>query len=360
MNAIKKVLLWVGMAAVVVVLMLWLMGVFTSKIQPGQESAQPGRPIGEATLVSVQAREMPQIETAVGSIRPVYESAVASKLLERVIEVNVRAGQKVAKDEVLVRLDDKVWQSRLEQLQASLASAQAAYAQANRDRESMQRAFEQKAVTQTELGRAETAVKSAMAELQRTTQALAEAQANLAYTVIRSPITGTVIDKKVNAGDTVAPGQVVVTLYDPTRMQLIASVRESLAYRLKVGQDIQAGIDAIGATCMGTVSEIVPESQAASRTFQVKVTGPCHPGIYAGMFGRLIIPVGTQRMLLVPRSTVTRIGQVDVVEVAQDGRLLRRAVQVGRAVDDQVQVLSGLKEGEQVAVPSQAREKANG
>ena len=62
-------------------------------------------------------------------------------------------------------------------------------------------------------------------------------QATLDWATIRSPIDGTVIDKKVDVGDTVTPGQMLVTLYDPKRMQLVATVRESLAHRLKVGQE---------------------------------------------------------------------------------------------------------------------------
>ena len=56
-----------------------------------------------------------------------------------------------------------------------------------------------------------------------------------------APISGRVVDKKVNAGDTVSPGQALLTMYDPSHMQLIATVRESLALRLKVGQQVPAG-----------------------------------------------------------------------------------------------------------------------
>ncbi len=61
-------------------------------------------------------------------------------------------------------------------------------------------------------------------------------------------------------------------------MQLIASVRESLAIRLGVGQSVPARLDTIDYECLATISEIVPEAQAESRSFQVKVTGPCPPG----------------------------------------------------------------------------------
>jgi hypothetical protein len=149
---------------------------------------------------------------------------------------------------------------------------------------------------------------------------------------------------------------VLVTLYDPLRMQLVARVRESLTHRLKVGEDIGVHVDALGKTCVGQVSEIVPEAESASRTFSVKVTGPCPAGIYSGMFGRLLIPLDERKVLAVPRAAVRRIGQLDVVEVVAEGRRQRRTVQLGRPLaapnGQLVEVLAGLREGEQVVVPN--------
>ena len=127
--------------------------------------------------------------------------------------------------------------------------------------------------------------------LRRAQETVNEVQATLDWATIRSPIDGTVIDKKVDVGDMVTPGQMLVTLFDPKRMQLVASVRESLTHRLQVGQSIGVQVEGLNKQCSGTVSEIVPEAQSASRSFQVKVTGPCPPGIYSGMFGRILIPL---------------------------------------------------------------------
>ena len=63
-------------------------------------------------------------------------------------------------------------------------------------------------------------------------------------------------------------------------------------------------IEGLGKQCSGTISEIVPEAQSASRSFQVKVTGPCPAGIYSGMFGRLVIPLQEEQVLVIPRKAV--------------------------------------------------------
>ncbi len=159
------------------------------------------------------------------------------------------------------------------------------------------------------------------------------------------------IDKKIDAGDMATPGQVLVGIYDPTHMQLVASVRESLAYELRVDQEIGVFIEALNKQCSGTISEIVPEAQSASRTFQVKVTGPCPAGIYSGMFGRMQIPLQKEQVLLIPRAAVRQVGQLELVDAVVNGHVSRRAIRTGRIFDDQVEVLSGLRQGEQVVLP---------
>lgn len=353
-RTLAKVLGLLAMAGGTVLLILGLMGHFHPKVNPA--AAPPPQavlPAGAATA-TVKLLRVPITESAVGTIRPVYEAAVASKLLEKVVEVNAKAGTQVKEGDVLVRLEDTVLKTQVQRAESAIASATASRNQARSELDSMRRAFEASGASRLEVDRAETAVKTADAELARAEQALREATTNLSFTVIRSPITGTVVDKKINAGDTVVPGQVLVTVFDPTRMQLIATVRESLTQRLKTGQFIDVRLDAMNKTCRGVVSEIVPEAQTASRSFSVKVTGPCQPGIYAGMFGRLIIPLDEAQVIAIPASAVGRIGQVEVVDVVIDapagGKLLqRRAVQLGRPLaDGQVEVLSGLKEGETV------------
>ena len=92
------------------------------------------------------------------------------------------------------------------------------------------------------------------------------------------------------------------------------------------------------------------EARAASRSFTVKVTGPCPPGVYSGMFGRLMIPVEDEELTVVPAAAVRRVGQLTLVDVLHDGHLQRRSVQVGRRIDSDFEVLSGLREGERVVL----------
>lgn len=334
----------------IVGLMMFLAGVFEPKVKPGRHEGterQAGGPDARDVEV-VQIVRRPRRESAVGTIRAVYEAVVASKILARVEEVRVKAGQEVQRGDVMVVLDKADLKSRMDQARSAETAATAKYEQAEIDQGRLQRLRTREAVTQSELDLANTALRTAKAELQRARQAVEEARITEGYATVRAPISGRVIDKKINAGDTVSPGQVMVTMYDPSHMQMVVTVRESLALRLKVGQKLPARLDAIDFECLATVSEIVPEAQAESRSFQVKVTGPCPPEVYSGMFGRVFIPLEDEDILTVPSDAIRHVGQLDLVDVVEGNVVNRRAVQLGRALEDGREVLSGLKAGEKV------------
>jgi len=335
----------------VILLMLKLAGKFDAKV-PSQETFGESD-ASEQTYRTETARIItrPRVEAAVGSVRAVHEIAVGSKLLARVVEINVKAGQKVREGDVLARLDDADLRARLAQARAALAAAEAARTQAAADQRRYAPLVETKTISRQEYDRVVTALQTAEADVQRAKEAVNEVQVMLDWATVRSPIDGTVIDKRVEAGDMVSPGQLLLTLYDPTRMQLVAGVRESLAMRLSVGEKIGVRLDVLDKVCQGEISEIVPEANTATRTFQVKVTGPCPPGVHSGMFGRILVPLGEEQVLVVPRAAVREVGQLQLVEVLENGRPFRRSIRVGRRFGDDVEVLSGLAEGEQVVIP---------
>lgn len=341
-----------GFAAGVILLMLKLAGKFDAKVPttPGETPAAHSEMTGN--LAVARLRSVPRTESAVGSIRAVHETSIGAKLLARVVEVDIKAGQAVQEGDVLIRLDDTNLKPQLQQAKAALTRAEADYQQAVNDEKRFSELVTVNAISKQQYENAVTRVRTGEADLKRSQEAVKEAEATLEWATIRAPIGGVIIDKKVDVGDMVAPGQVLATLFDPNRMQLVASVREALAHRLKVGQDIGVSVEGLGKQCHGTVSEVVPEAQAASRSFQVKVTGPCPTGIYTGMFGRLLIPLGDEQVLVIPRKAVRNVGQLELVEVLVDGHPSRRAVRTGRDFGDDVEILSGLREGEQVVVPA--------
>lgn len=338
-----------GLVAIITLLMLWLVGGFRAKLRAGRPGPS-NTPPEAGEVVEARLATLPRIEAAVGTIQPVHRVEVAARLLARVVELNAVAGQRVSEGDVLVRLDDADLGSRLNQAQAALEQALAERDQARTEEARIRSLFEKNSASSVELDRAVTALKSAEAAAGRAAEAVDEARTVKSFATVASPISGVVVEKRVNVGDMAAPGQVLVTLLDPARMQLVAPVREALSRRLSVGQPIDVRIEALDHPCTGTISEIVPEADPASRSFAVKVTGPCPKGVYAGMFGRLLIPLEPESVLVVPRGAIRTVGQLELAVVRTASGDERRAVRVGRTLGAEVEILAGVSAGERVVV----------
>jgi RND family efflux transporter MFP subunit len=348
-SRITRWLVSVGFVLLAVLVMAWMAGLLHKRMPPGRREAS-GAPVFTGALAEVRRVTVPRLHMALGTIEARHETQVGSRLLARVERVRVSAGDPVSKGQVLVELDQTDVQARVRQASANLDAGKARLAKAQSDHEKVQMLFKQDAATEREFDDAVQALNVARADVAAGEQALKQAQAQLEYAVVRAQTDGTVIEKQVEEGDMAKPGQTLVTLYDPKRLQLVAPVPARLAVGLAVGDPVGVQIDALGLSCEGNIHEIVPEASSATRSMLVKVTGPCPPGVYSGMFGRMLIPDGQREVLLIPSSAVRRVGQLQMVRVVDsDGGVSQRMVRTGEVTKDgQVEVLSGLRAGERV------------
>jgi RND family efflux transporter MFP subunit len=352
---LRRWLLPAAALLVVALLLAWLLGVFHRRVPPAAPQ-QPAATLPAGERLVVAAVPTQRTETAIGTVRAIAETVVASRILGRVETLAItRAGQPVQQGELLVELEADDLRAAGEQARAVLRVAETRRDKARIDFARSEELVQGGVAAPDRLDTDRAALAAAQAEVERAQQSVAGADSALAFATIRAPITGIVVDKQVQQGDIVQPGQPICTLYDPTRLQLVAVVREELAGRLRLGQAVSVTIDALGLPCEGTVSEIVPTAEARSRSFEVKVTGPCHAGVVTGMFGRLQVPLDTVAELRVPRRAVQAIGQLDFVTVVTGERAVRRYVRTGRERGDDVEVLSGLAPGEVVLVPTTPR-----
>ncbi|MHB8902326.1 MAG: efflux RND transporter periplasmic adaptor subunit, partial [Thermoguttaceae bacterium] len=257
-NKVSGIARWVGRLAVlgvfaagVVLIVLKLAGKFDPKVSESPSAAGPATSSPAPGLVATaRLKTVPRTESAVGSIRPERETSIGAKLLARVIEINIRAGQAVREGDLLVRLDDADLKPKLQQAKAALTSAEAIYQQAIVDERRYAEMVKVNAVSKQEAENAATKVRTAEAEVKRAQEAVLEAEATLEWATVRAPLSGVIVDKRVNVGDMVSPGQLLATLVD--RMQLVASVRETLAGQLEPGQAIGVMVEKLGKQCEGT------------------------------------------------------------------------------------------------------------
>ncbi len=350
---LKGAPLLVGIVVLIVVI-AWLGGMFEHKVEPGIV-ARPVRhkPKGLAEDL-VHEVEKEYFHEVVGTLKAASRVVIASKVLATIEEITVRAGDRVEAGDLLVKLDDADLQARKRQAEQAVVAAEATYNEAKREFDRVKSLFEQSAVARSDYDRAQRSLTVAEADRRRAEEALKESMVMLSYTTIVAPKSGRLIDRLAEPGDLAQPGKPLLVLYDASSLRVEAPVPETLAMKLKVGEALRVRIDALDGEFESPIVEIVPQADAPSRSFLVKVSLPKRDDLYEGMVARLFIPAGERRHLCLAADAIVRMGQLEFVDVIRDDETLeRRLVKTGRfGTPDRLEVLSGLAAGERVVLYS--------
>lgn len=350
MRLVKNIFIIAVSFSILIALLMWMQGLFNADRVAPELLEEASEDLPHVQTVRTQYRILDQTADAVGSIQSRSTATVASKIMANILTVNFRPGDSVKKGDLLITLDDRDLRARWEQAENALEAAQATLEKAIRDRKRYEQLRKTDDVTQNALDEAISVERIAQANVDQAQQAVREAEVMLSYAKIYATMDGTVIEKHCDPGDLASPGEPLLTMYDPNNLRVEVAVREQLSGRLKMGQPVQVSIDAVDKQMTGTVEEIVPSADTSSRSVIVKVAIPREEGIFPGMFGRIYIPLDPVKFLLIPREAVRKVGQLELVTVKEDQKLVTRAVRTARRWNGDIEVLSGLREGEEVVV----------
>jgi len=346
---IRRGLQGAAILLVIVAAVGWLSGWFERKIPPEGTTATAGQAAPDAEAAVVERVTEAAFEWSSGTVQSARRTTVAARILARVEEVSVAAGDDVAAGDLLVTLDARDLGARVAQARESLKAAQAKRDLAKRELDRADELLKRGVGTRQRYDQALSTLQISEADVDRLRQSLNETETALSYTRIRAPAAGRVIDRLAEPGDTVAPGQPLLRLYDPAALRAEAPVRESLAVGLNVGDVLRVEVPALATTINGPIDEIVPFAEPGARTLLVKVSMPVDARLYAGLYARVAIPAGERVRLLVPATAVTRIGQLEFVTVIEETGAAQRMVTSGEPLDDgRLEILSGLEAGERV------------
>lgn len=350
LSKLWKILTWIIGLALLAGIVAYLAGIFHEKIEPGVASPPPIETPDFTGQAAVQRLTQRLIERAPGTLTATREATVSPRIMALIGEITATSGERVERGDVLVRLDSRDLQAREQQARQSVSAAQARLGDSEKDYNRLKKLLADGIIPQSQFDTSEAGYQAAKAELARAEQALSEARTGKSFATITAPFGGRVIDRYAEPGDTAIPGQAILKLYDPAHMRLEANVRESLAATLKPGMTLDVAIDALAETLQGRIEEVVPMAEPGSRSVLVKVALPGREDIFPGMFGRLLIPAGEVERLYAPSQAIHRVGQLTYVWVKSgDATPQRRFVKPGENVlDDRLEILSGLAEGEVV------------
>ena len=199
-------------------------------------------------LQEVKKGEISQIVSANGTINPVTLVSVGTQVSGTVKKLYVDFNSKVEKGQILLELDDALLAAQQKQSLANVQSANASLELATANDARVRNLFANEYVSRQELDNSVQAKKAAEAQLQLARATVEKDQANLAYSVIRSPVSGVVVDRSVDVGQTVAASLQTPTLFkiaqDLSKMQIDANFAEADIGNIRVGQTVRFTVDA--------------------------------------------------------------------------------------------------------------------
>lgn len=380
-----------------------------------KETAQATSSRGGATAVDAAIAKKGQLNKELsytGTTIPFQKISVRSQIEGQLLALNVDVGDKVTKGYILGLIDDTLLKTSLNQAEAELAALKSEVARANSrvgnastevekarlelqqaqsDAQRQERLLKEGAIaraiaeqTRTAAQTAAQAVKAAEKQVQTEQQAViaakgrvvaqqavvAQAKERRSYAKLISPINGVVLEKIIEPGNLIQPGNEIVKIGDFSKVKIEVQISELELGKLEIGQSVEVSLDAFpNQKYMGTLKRISPAANTAARLIPVEVVIPnIEDKIGSGLLARVNFQNTAAQKIVVPLRAIKTEGNQTkksselrsnlqgkvfiVVEDANKNKVKARSVTLGKKADGKVEILSGLQPGESYVVRS--------
>lgn len=352
---------WAWLAvAIVAGLVAWLAMRGPSGANPAADptaTATGPLELASVDVSRVESRVLSRSLPLSGSISPVIQATVKSRVSGEVEEVTVREGQDVRQGDVIARVDTRNLQAQYDRELAAVEKARADLDLATLNRDKNRKLLEQHYISQNTYESTESGYAGNVAGLK-----LAEAQARVAKislddAVIRAPFTGTIAKRLVQPGEKVSSDTSIVSLVDLRQMLLEAAVPAADIPAVRIGQKARFNVGGFGGRVFeGEIQRINPMTGEGSRAITIYIAvANADRALKGGMFAQGDLTLeATQPVLSIPVPAIREEAGMPFVYILQNGRIERRVVTVGPIIKGNayVEISGGLKAGERVVVAS--------
>lgn len=338
----------------------------------GLAAVAPAAPAALATapVSSSSATGTARFEAVVEAVR---QTVVSAQVAGRVTEIRVKVGDTVHAGNVLARLDAGVAERTAASGDAQVQAARATLEAASQDLERKRQLLKKNYISQAAFERAQEQFRASEAQLDSQVAQAAAAHTQSALYVVEAPYSGVVSEVPVALGDMAMPGKPLVTIYDPSDLRVTAWVPQTAVTAASAAEGLRVEIPGLPLDRQIVVPTRVlalPTVDPVTHTLEMRMDLPHRlSGVVPGMFARAALPAqpdasnpsaagatgAASARLFVPIKAIVRRAEVTAVYVVdEDGRPILRQVRLGELHDDSVEVLSGVRAGENVALDPQA------
>jgi len=304
--------------------------------------------------------------TFVGNLEAEERASVASKVSDvTVLSVNVDVGDEIKRGDILVEMDDSLNRRQIEEARAAVARAEAAIAQARsrlatveKDYKRYKQLYEEQVISRQQFDQTEGQYEVEKAGLDLAQRELKQAQARLEqllivknYHKVAAPVGGVIAERRVDPGDTVKSGDVLLVISRQDNVKVKGPITETDYPKVKLGQPVHVRVDAFpGQGFNGKVNRISPVLDPATRTGEVEALMASQGLLRPGMFARAFIVVGSHEALALPREAVRQLAGTGewYCFVASDDVAQQRPIKRGAEQGNWVEVTEGIDPSELV------------
>ncbi|HOW56504.1 MAG TPA: efflux RND transporter periplasmic adaptor subunit [Smithellaceae bacterium] len=337
------------------ILILVFAGTFLVSCDGKEKKGDAERAVNVKIALAEKKKVQPYIETT-GTLRPDKEVIISSEVDGKIKNITVDEGSFVHPAMVLVEIDETVYRQDEMRSAAALKQAQASLTNVRSDYQRKETLYKEELITKQQFDDATARLALAEAELERAKATLAISREKLAQTKVYSPLQGAVKEKKVTAGDYVRNGTPLLLLIKIDQLKLNFTVGEKDSALVKPGQEVSFTVDAYNnREFKGRVSLLFANVEERTRTMQVEAIVPNGKGdLKAGFFARTFIYTkAPDDAVLIPITALIYDNDSVRIFIIEGDRAREKKVRLGNKYGEQIEIVEGVKEGEQIVVVGQ-------
>jgi RND family efflux transporter MFP subunit len=317
----------------------------------GRGGAFPAMPV---QTIKIAPKPIPQTSEYVATIRSLRSSIVQPQVEGYIRQIMVKAGDRVRAGQPMMQIDPERQQATVAATQSQRVAAEASLEYAKQQLARNQKLLDAGAISQSELEQAQTAVKTAQAQVDALSSQIKENQVQLAYYRVTAPTDGIVGDIAVREGDRVNTSTQITTVDTEQGLEAYLNVPIERSTSLRQGLSVELLDDTGKVVATNPITFIAPRADDATQSVLVKSTLRTRPpGVRVLQFMHARIVWSNEPTLAVPVNAVNRLGGnyfVFTVESGQGGAMVARQkpIHVGDLIGDEYVVRDGIKEGDEV------------
>lgn len=306
--------------------------------------------------VKRQNLEITVTATSTGIVKSDVEVNITAQRTGKIAKLYIEEGDRIKAGDLIAELDISEVKANLKKAKADIKKAEVDLNNAGIEYKRKDPLFKEGLVTQQDLDNAQKLLSIAEAELEMAKAAADVAQLQYDYSFLRTPVSGVVSERRVDVGDTAAPGPVIASVVDPHNLYIKAPIDEADISSVRLGQTVKITMDAYPEKIFYgkviKISPIVLGVKQEARTFEIRVSIP-DDGIVLkpGMSADTEIVTGeAKNTLVVPSQAIIEKGTEKIVYVSEGGRAKQKKVKIGIYNWNFTEIKEGIAEGEKIII----------